>query len=302
MSEVFISYRHVDSSTWCQRLSAHLALRFGDDKIFRDLDDLKPGIRWRPAIDAALRGARVVLILIGPRWLTSTQRRRLADPDDVLRQEVELSLRGARRKVVPVLVGGARMPRREALPLRLRPLCDWQACALRDRRWRQDVAQLVERLRELMPELGLGAINEIYDQLVTEQKRYFDALNRSPSRALGVAQATLKTLNRVGPRHPQDVYLQITRGYTHKNIAMALVRLRRQRQADAALEQAENTFRVAIAERPRDAGAWNGLGSVEAVRGHLPQALKFVRKALAIEPTYPEALADKASILARMPQ
>lgn len=298
MAGVFISYRRKDSAARCERLSQHLALRFGDDQVFRDLDDLRPGVRWRREIDAALRRAEIVLVIIGPLWLGPGQRRRLADPDDVLRQEIALALRGTRRKVIPVLVGGARMPRRDALPSPLRALCDWQACPLRDRKWRGDVERLVERLRELVPTLSLGSIEQIYGELVAEQNRYFEVLDPSPASALAVAQATLKKLDRVCPRHPHDAWLQITRGYTHKNVAQALVRLRRADRAAASLDRAESTFRTAIAERPRDAGAWNGLGSVEAVRGHLPQALGYVNRSLAIQPDYPEALHDRAAILA----
>jgi hypothetical protein len=300
MAGVFISYRRADSLAWCDRLSGHLALRFGDDLVFRDLDDLKPGVRWRREIDASLGGAEVVLVMIGPRWFSKLQRRRLLDPGDVLRQEVARALRGPRRKVIPLLVGGAKMPHRADLPAPLRPLCEWQACMLRDRGWRLDVEKLVERLRELIPALGRGTIERIYQELTDDQMRYFAALDGNAAKALKIARDTLRKLNRVCPRHPQDVWLQLTRGYTHKNVAQALVRLGRDLEAADALDLAESTFATAVAERPRDAGAWNGLGSVEAVRGNLRKALKYVNKALAIQPDYPEAQQDRAGILAAL--
>jgi hypothetical protein len=116
MPRVFVSYRRADSAAWCKKLSDHLSLRFGDDMVFRDVDDLQPGMRWRREIDAALRGAEVVLVLIGPQWFTPGQRHRLADPRDVLRQEIATALRSPRRKVVPVLLGGATLPDAAALP------------------------------------------------------------------------------------------------------------------------------------------------------------------------------------------
>ena len=275
MPTLFLSYRRADSAAWCERLSDHLSLRFGDDIVFRDVDDLQPGMRWRREIDSALRGAVVVLVLIGPQWFAARQRRRLADPKDVLRQEIATALSSPRRKVVPVLLGGASLPDSAALPVPLRPLCEWQACTLRDRQWRRDVEVLVERLRQLVPGLGRLTLAQIHQRLQGEQQRYFDLLDADPRRALALARATMRMLNRVCPRHPQDSDLQLTRGYCHKNIGMVLQRLGRGGEADLALKEAERTFRTAVVERPGDAGAWNGLGSVAALRGQLKQALRL---------------------------
>ena len=52
----------------------------------------------------------MVLVLIGPKWFSAGQRSRLADPKGVLRGEIAAALRSPRRKVVPVLLGGAVMP------------------------------------------------------------------------------------------------------------------------------------------------------------------------------------------------
>ncbi len=301
MPALFLSYRRADSAAWCERLSDHLSLRFGDDIVFRDVDDLQPGMRWRREIDSALRGAVVVMVLIGPQWFAARQRRRLADPKDVLRQEIAIALSSPRRKVVPVLLGGASLPDSAALPVPLRPLCEWQACTLRDRQWRRDVEALVERLRQLVPGLGRLTLAQIHQRLQGEQQRYFDLLDGGdPRRALALARATMRTLNRVCPRHPQDSDLQLTRGYCHKNIAMALQRLGRGGEADLALKEAERTFRTAVVERPGDADAWNGLGSVAALRDQPKQALRYVDKALKLAPAYPAALEDRRQLLAAL--
>jgi hypothetical protein len=300
MPAVFLSYRRSDSAVWCEKLSDHLSLRFGDDIVFRDVDDLQPGMRWRREIDDALRGAVVVLVLIGPQWFTARQRRRLADSKDVLRKEIVTALRGPRRKVVPVLLGGASLPDSSVLPPPLRPLCEWQACPLRDRHWRRDVEQLVERLRQLVPGLGGITLTQIHQRLLNEQERYFALLDESPKRALALARMTMTTLNRACPRYPQDAELQLTRGYCNKNIAMALQRLKRGEEADRALDEADRTFRTAARERPDDAGAWNGMGSVAALRGQLKQALRHVDKALKLAPDYPAALQDRKQLLSAL--
>lgn len=50
----------------------------------------------------------------------------------------------------------------------------------------------------------------------------------------------------------------------------------------------------------RTAEAYNGLGSVEALRGHLKDALTWIDRALALVPNYPAAQEDRAQVLARM--
>jgi hypothetical protein len=86
-----------------------------------------------------------VIALIGPTWLTTSLpngQRRLDAPDDVVRAELEIALRlGAR--VIPVLVGGAEMPKAAALPESLRPLAQRNALELTDTRWQYDVERLV---------------------------------------------------------------------------------------------------------------------------------------------------------------
>jgi tetratricopeptide (TPR) repeat protein len=218
----------------------------------------------------------------------------------VLRQEIATALSSPRRKVVPVLLGGASLPDSAALPVPLRPLCEWQACTLRDRQWRRDVEVLVERLRQLVPGPGRLTLAQIHQRLQGEQQRYFDLLDADPRRALALARATMRMLNRVCPQHPQDSDLQLTRGYCHKNIGMVLQRLGRGGEADLALKEAERTFRTAVVERPGDAGAWNGLGSLAALRGQLKQALRYVDKALKLAPAYPAALEDRRQLLAAL--
>lgn len=297
MSGLFLSYRRSDSARWCDRLANHLDLRFGDSVVFRDVEDLRPGVRWQREIDAALRRADVVLVLIGPSWFGARQRRRLADPKDVLRREIVAALGSPRRKVIPVLLGGASLPEARALPRPLRPLCEWQTCELRDKRWRGDVEALLERLRQLVPRLVSVSLAEFKQQYYQENQRYFALLDEAPSRALLVAKATLRMLNRVCPRYPQELELQLMRGYGQKNIAQALQRLGRDDAARGALDQADRAFRTIAAERPRDASAWNGMGSVAALRGQLEEALRYVNKALSLAPDYADAQDDRNMIV-----
>ena len=74
----------------------------------------------------------MLLALIGDQWLTVTDvngRRRLDDPDDFVRLEIQAALTRNVR-IIPILVDGARMPRAEELPAGLAGLARRQALEL----------------------------------------------------------------------------------------------------------------------------------------------------------------------------
>lgn len=160
--------------------------------------------------------------------------------------------------------------------------------------------RLVERLRVLVPQPANNTLERIHDAMQREQDRYFELLDSSPKSALAVALATLRKLNQVCPAYPQDTDLQLIRGYTHKNIAMAQQQLGRAGEAQHALAEAWRTFATAAQERPDDAGAWNGMGSVALLRGQQKPALRYIDKALSLVPRYPAALHDRELVLAAL--
>jgi TIR domain len=113
MAQIFISYRRQETRHLAGRLYDRLADRFGEDRIFMDVDSIEPGVDFSDAIQQAIGSSDVLLALIGPDWLTATDqdgRRRLDDPDDIVRLEVEAALECGVR-VIPVLAEGATMPR-----------------------------------------------------------------------------------------------------------------------------------------------------------------------------------------------
>jgi hypothetical protein len=145
MPDIFISYRREDSSGHAGRLFDCIRERFGDESVFMDVTDISPGDDFTVALDSALSACRVVLVVIGPHWLTNTGsdgRRRLDDPGDHLRMEVARALQRTAR-VIPVLVRGAAMPQERDLPEDLRALARRQAHEVSDSRWSFDTEQLV---------------------------------------------------------------------------------------------------------------------------------------------------------------
>lgn len=302
MSRVFISYRRADSAQSAINLYRHLSMRFGKDMVFQDVDDIKPGADFLETIRQELALCQVFLIIIGPRWLIDAQgQRRLDDPNDVLRMEVAEAL-SRETTVLPVLVGEAGMPSPDALPEPLKLLSRRQAMSLSEDKWIPNVEALIERLREIiLPRADDIPLPQAEQELYEMQLRYFDLLDsNSAADALELAQKTQAYLDRVLPLYPQELNLKVTRGYLYKNEAMALNRLGRYDESESALNNGESIFRTMLDERPRDAGAWNGLGSIEAVRGNYEKAHDYVDEALKILPDYPAAQQDHELILQRL--
>jgi tetratricopeptide (TPR) repeat protein len=301
MAGVFLSYRRKDSGPWTARLHERLALRFGEDLVWRDVDDIRVGRDYLSQIRAGVKAAAAVLVVIGPRWLTG-RADRLHNRGDVLRREIEWALSG-RAKVIPVLVGDGHMPDSAALPASIATLRDQQAQAVRDGSWDADCTALLEGLRGILRSTRRPVpLHSLHRKLVERESRYFELLPADPGAALALATATLHLLDEQAPLYPQDAFLQNCRGYAHKNVAMALrdvARPReRARQVNAALDRAAAVFGAIHTEAAeRLAEALNGLGSVEVVRGRYREGLARIDAALALVPDYPAALQDRALVL-----
>lgn len=151
MPSIFLSYRRVDTSGHTGRLSDALDAKFGRDAVFHDIQSIEAGTRFDEVIDSALARCRVFIPLIGDDWLRITGadgRRRLDDPDDLVRREVAAALRRG-VPMIPVLLEGATMPAAEALPEELRPLTRHQAVEISDTRWDFDVQRLIAAIERV---------------------------------------------------------------------------------------------------------------------------------------------------------
>ena len=140
MAGIFISYRREDAGGHAGRLCDRLNARLGHDRVFMDVEDVRPGEDFVRAIDDRVRSCDYLLVVIGPRWLESMERRGASDTDFV-RHEILTALRSA-TVVVPVLVAGARMPRAPELPPDLAELSRRNAVEIRDDRFDDDVGRL----------------------------------------------------------------------------------------------------------------------------------------------------------------
>src|SRR4051794_6257510 len=115
---IFVSYRRNDSAYPTGWLTDRLVEHYGENQIFTDVDSIDLGDNFVTRITAAVASCDVLLAVIGPKWLTVNDengRRRLDDPNDYVRIEIEAALR-RQILVVPILVDGANMPRVSDLP------------------------------------------------------------------------------------------------------------------------------------------------------------------------------------------
>lgn len=148
---VVISYRRDDASGHAGHLYADLAQRFGEDHVFLDIDNIAPGLDFAEVITDAIHSADVLIVVIGRRWLSGTDRhgrRKIDQPDDFVRLELESAIDKGLR-VLPVLVQEAEMPLTEDLPPSLATLARRNALEISDKRWKHDVAELVGVLEEI---------------------------------------------------------------------------------------------------------------------------------------------------------
>jgi CHASE2 domain-containing sensor protein len=147
----FISYRRDESAWPAQMLRDELVKRFGNTSVFMDTASLRAGQEWPRRIQDALRGCSVMLVLISRSWLARDGvggARRIDDPGDWVRREIETILRRPDAIVVPVLLDGATMPASQDLPDSLRALADHQAVALSVKNAGADIDALVESIEQ----------------------------------------------------------------------------------------------------------------------------------------------------------
>jgi WD40 repeat protein len=117
MPKISISYRRADSEAMTGRIFDRLIAHYGKDAIFRDIDDIPPGIDFRVHINETLLRTNILLAIVGPQWLGAAAGglERIQEEADPVRVEVETALR-RRVPIIPVLIGSTRMPSAEQLP------------------------------------------------------------------------------------------------------------------------------------------------------------------------------------------
>ena len=155
MFDTFISYRRRDSRADAGRLYDRLSAHFGDAHVFMDIDDIEPGQDFVQVLEKTLDVCGVVIVVIGRSWLGD-----LEDPKDFVRLEIQRAL-DRNIRVIPVLVGGAAMPKWAELPSELAGLSHRQAFEITDQRFHADVDRLISALEKEEPGFGKTRVSRV---------------------------------------------------------------------------------------------------------------------------------------------
>jgi hypothetical protein len=126
------------------------------DQVFLDYRSVPAGSDFADELLERLQACSVLLVVIGPHWLTLTNaagQRRIDDPADWIRREiVEAFTHGLR--VIPVLTDDVALPTGADLPDDIAGLSRRQYVPLRRRYTDVDLAFLAKRITDTAPELA----------------------------------------------------------------------------------------------------------------------------------------------------
>jgi hypothetical protein len=154
MPGIFISYRREDSIAHAGRLYDRLSAHFGKERVFIDLDTIDFGVDFVAALQQSVASCDVLIAVIGKQWLDVKDeegRRRLDNPEDFVRIEIRAALDRDIR-VIPVLVGGSRIPRSIDLPDPIAKLARRNALDISDLHFDQSVGSLIASLQRALTE------------------------------------------------------------------------------------------------------------------------------------------------------
>ncbi len=149
VTEIFVNYRSDDEPFGATFIDRELSSHFGRHTVFRDSRSIRPGEDFVEKILPAVRAAKVLLAVIGPRWLAATDAdggSRLTRPDDWVRREIAEAFRHGVR-VVPLLLD-AELPAERDLPAEIGRLARCQYVRIHHRHAEHDVGRLIIELAE----------------------------------------------------------------------------------------------------------------------------------------------------------
>jgi hypothetical protein len=159
---IFISYRRGEGGASAGRLYDRLERDFARHQLFFDVDAIPPGVDFVELLHREVDACDVLLVVMGRGWLDIRDEegaRRLDNSEDFVRIEVARGL-SAGKRVIPVLVDGALMPRADLLPEQLRPLTRRNAVRLAHESFKTDCERLVRSLKDMLAEIETGRRSE----------------------------------------------------------------------------------------------------------------------------------------------
>lgn len=165
---IFISYRRQDSKHLVGRLYDRLITVFGEDVVFRDIDSIPYGADLSLHIEKHIRKTSVFLIVIGQNWLaiSSNGKKKIENPNDWVRKEIESAISDPSVHTIPVLVDEAELPDGSELPASIKPILLLNSISLReDPDFHADLNRLISEIAKKAPKRtpSLSSIERIAD-------------------------------------------------------------------------------------------------------------------------------------------
>jgi hypothetical protein len=247
MSKIFICYRRADSQSATGRIYDHLVQAFGKDAVFIDVDNIPAGVDFRAEIDKTIQQSAVMLVMIGPTWLTATDAngRRLEQINDRVRIEVESGLlRGM--PVIPVLVDGAKTPEARDLPPTLSQLAYQNSREVAPNpHFQLDINRLIDSIAQIgVPRITAGEVvnpPQVYRWLAPERTQTDVQRNDTSTASLvwGIASFSLQILG------PIPIILGIP-AITNGRKALRLARETPLGQTDTQMSRTKAMFGIGL--------------------------------------------------------
>lgn len=149
--EIFINYRRDDEPGMAALLYSELEKTFSPDRIFMDVEDgISPGHDFVRVLEEQVAQCNIMLAMIGKGWLSAADdegRRRLDNPEDFVRIEIESAIRLG-KLVIPVLLNKTEMPRARELPDSIKSFARCHAVWFTQQRFRVDAQGIVKAIQQ----------------------------------------------------------------------------------------------------------------------------------------------------------
>ncbi len=158
--KVFISYRRADTLHAVARIKSKVEARYADADVFTDIDAMPVGVPFDAHVRNQIKGATVVLAVIGSAWAGDVgARRRIREPLDVVRLELSTAL-AAGIPIVPITIDDAPYPMHDELPEDIKALSRHAGISIRGTSFESDAELLLDKLEPLIRpdaiEIGIG--------------------------------------------------------------------------------------------------------------------------------------------------
>jgi hypothetical protein len=202
--KIFFSYRREGEPGFALALYSRLDQTFPSERLFMDIEGgAAAGRNFVQVLEDQVSACDVMLVLIGPKWLTPTDqmgRRRLDNPQDFVRVEVESALRVGKR-LIPVLVHKTDMPRAEALPGPIRPLA-WRQLGLTRERLNADAQGVIKALQRALEEAEAARQQAATEAAAAEKQRAAEHAAKAEEAARAEKEgARLEVVAGLSPEH-----------------------------------------------------------------------------------------------------